>query len=181
MATSFRRRTSRNFQGAGPRRPRQWSIINLNGSVINAANPIVFNLVADLEAALSDIANNWTASALRLQMTVERVAGGSASDFAQLMWGVGWFNNQALAAGVTSLPDPRADNADWYAHGVYHWHASGTGARNADDANSQVLVRTDSMRKQRENNSSLVMVVAAVASDVAVQVIVQGRVLFILP
>ena len=156
-------------------------MINLNGSVLNPASPIVFNLTADLEAALSDNANNWTASALRLQMTVERVATGNAADFAQLMWGVGWFNNQAISAGFASLPDPRADNADWYAHGVYHWHASGTGARNADDANSQVPVRTDSMRKQRENNSSLVLVMAAVASDVAVQVILQGRVLFILP
>ena len=168
------------YQQAGTRRARQWSVINVNGTLI-AASTLLINLTSALEAALSINANNWTASALRLKMVVIRTASGNAADFNRLMWGVGWFNNDAVAAGAVSLPDPSVDNADWYAHGAYAWHASGTGAQNEDAANTQVELVSDSMRKQRENNSSLMLIINSVEGDVSVQVFIRGRVLFVLP
>ncbi len=164
--------------GASTRRARQWSVINVNASLAGAATVLV-NLTTALEAALSINANNWTASALRLKLVVVRTASGNAADFNRLMWGVGWFNNDAVVAGAASLPDPSADNADWYAHGAYAWHASGTGAQNQDQANTQTPVESDSMRKQRENNSSLMLIINSVEGDTTVQVFIRGSVLFV--
>ena len=176
--------TRRRFNGpSAPRKERQWQVIAASGSLLSAteANKLVIPLSGPAETALGIIANNWTASALRLKMSVERVASGNASDTARLLWGVIWAGNDAIAAGSASLPNPVNDNADWYAHGCYTWHASGTGARNGDDANTQVEVFTDSMRKQRENNSSLIFIISTSFQDVAVQINLGGRVLFLLP
>ena len=171
------------FRGAAAttRRTRQWSVVDQSISIVTGgAVAGLINLTTELEVALGFNAHNWTASALRLNMSVDRVATGGASDTARLIWGVGWFNNDAVAAGAASLPNPAIDNADWYAHGSYVWHASGTGARNGDDANTQVPVHSDSMRKQRENNSSLMFIARATFSDVQVQINLAGRVLYLL-
>ncbi len=176
--------TRNRFRGpVAARKERQWQVIAGNGALLDAteANKLVFPLSAPAEAALGIIANNWTASALRLIMSVDRVASGNASDVARLMYGVTWAGNDAIAAGSLSLPNPVNDNADWYAHGAYVWHADGTGARNQDAANTQVQVFSDSMRKQRENNSSLIMIISSSFQDVAVNINIAGRVLFLLP
>jgi len=174
----------RSFTGPrAPRKERQWQVIAASGSLLSAteANKLVIPLSNPAETALGIISNNWTASALRLIMSVDRTGSGNAADVARLMWGVTWAGNDAIAAGSASLPNPVNDNADWYAHGAYAWHASGTGARNSDDANAQVEVFSDSMRKQRENNTSLIFIISSSFQDVAVQINLAGRVLFLLP
>ncbi len=165
------------------RRARQWAIMpQTSGSIIGVteAQKIAFDLQANLEIDLGYNLNNVTASAIRLDLTFDFQNTAVVGDRARCAWGIGWIQDDALAIGGTSLPNPSNDSFDWMAHGVFSVIAD-VAAVNSRPRNGLQMIRNDSQRKQRENHSSLVLIVAGILIDDPISVIVGGRVLFILP
>jgi len=165
-----------------PRRARQWAITSATGSLIavTEAAKIFFDLQSGLETDLGFNLNNTTAGAIRLRLTVEFQATAVVGDRAHGDWGIGWFQDDAIAAGVVSLPNPTNDSFDWMAHGHFDVIADAAAVKSIP-RNAQQMIVNDSMRKQRENHSTLGMVVSASVLEDPVNVNLGGRVLFLLP
>ena len=177
MTTQTRRR----FQGV--RKERQWGITILNGTLTAAtqAASLVFNLTSSLESSLSVNAHNWTSSAIKARITFVRTGAGTFGDRINFAIGAGWFNNDAIAAGPVSLPSPSEDDADWQAYlSGYASADSGTALAHLNPKEGFVI-DNKSMRKQRENNSSLVLIIRPTLITVSLQVFVNARALFLLP
>jgi len=170
--------------GRRPRRSRQWGITNSNGSLVAATHAAQINLdlTASLEVALGFDLHNVTASAIRLNINY-RLTTSSTGDENTVACGVGWVSNRARDAGGVALPDPSVDNFDWMFHDIRTLSSS----RDVVDIDEQVpgsmlVIRNDSMRKQHENASSLLIIFrASLLQSVAIQVFIGGRVLFLLP
>ena len=164
-----------------PRRARQWAIISTSGSVIAAteAAKITFDLQSGLESDLGFSLNNVTASALRYNLVFSFPGGSALGDTCSLMWGIAWLSNDAIAAGAASLPNPNTDHADWMAHGGAFIRSESITAHVPRGGLFQI--KNDSMRKQRENNSTLAMIVSANVLASSVTVSLNGRGLFLLP
>ncbi len=162
------------------RRARQWALMpGTNGFIIGIteATKLLFNLISGLETELDFQMHNVTASALRLSLNFQFAASGTVGDRAMLHYGVTWLTD---GAGAEEAPNPAADNADWMAHGAVLLVNEATTLNMP--RGGQVKLDSDSMRKQRENNSRLVLVVSAtVLTSTTVQVFVGGRSLLILP
>ena len=163
------------------RRARQWAIqTGSNQTIAIATTPNIFNLQSGLEAELGFNLHNVTASAIRLDIGINFTTGGALGDRVYLHYGVTFVDNVALGIGTTAMPQPESDNADWMAHGSILFANEAAGNSNVPRG-GQIKLVSDSMRKQRENNSSLVLLIQASTSLDSVQVFVGGRVLFILP
>ena len=173
--------TSRNRSNFPARRSRQWGITNVSTSltVASFAGKSVIDLSAALEANLGLTLNNVTASAIRIKLIISFLTGGTLGEGGAGAYGIMWASNTAITAGVASIPDPIADDADWMAHGKFtifveqtHAHIPRGGIQ---------MISNDSMRKQRENNSSLVLVTEASLAVHGMGLGIGGRVLFLLP
>ena len=165
-----------------PRRPRQWALAPTGiGSVIGTteATKLFFDLQAALETDLAYNLNNVTASAIRLDISIIFQTGGTVGQLSVLHFGIGWFQDDAIAAGVASLPNPSNDSFDWMAHRKRAVVCETTGANLPRGGTFQIY--NDSMRKQRENHSTLGMVVSATTLLQEVDISVGGRTLFLLP
>ena len=162
-----------------PRKSRQWALTMANGTLVSIGDSIVVNLLAGLRTEVGQQFTNLTASAIRLRLYCSFDATSGVGDRVEFAWGIIWATDNAIAAGVASLPDPRSDNADWMAHGSVQ--VISESALRGAPRHSLVVIDNDSMRKQRENNSSLIFIAVANAHDDALNVRVNGRVLFLLP
>ena len=167
----------------GSRKERQWGITIANGSIIGVtqATSLAFNLTDGLETTLGSEAHNWTVAALKYNLDFVGLAAGAVNDDFTVAAGVTWVNNDALAAGPVSLPSPSDDNADWMWYSAGHFTFENAVAKEAPMNRSGFVIDNQSMRKQRENNSSLVLIVRGVLTDRTVQVFLSGRALFLLP
>ena len=167
-----------------PRMPRMWGVAIANGTiaVATSAGKAVFNLQANLESDIGSTLHDATASAIRLNVNY-RLQSATTGDDNTVACGIGWVNERAIAAGATSVPSPIDDHFDWMFHDIRTLSAS----RDVTDKDEQVLgsfmqIRNNSMRKQRENSSTLVAVFEAeVLESVALQIFLGGRVLFLNP
>ena len=159
------------------RRARQWTIINQN-TTLNSMGSIV-DLSSALETSLGSNLHNSTVSALRLTFDFHFADASTIGDRVLAYFGVMWATNDAIAAGVASLPDPIVDSADWIMHGTRLLVSGSTALHQPRNAHMDFF--GDSQRKQRENNSSLVLIAKNQVSDHGVQLFIGGRVLFILP
>ncbi len=166
-----------------PRRARQWAVQpGSNGTVVavTEAAKISFGLTAELETDLEFQLHNVTASAIRLAIGMVFQPATSIGDIAMMHFGVMWIQDDAAAAGVSSVPNPANDSADWMAHAAVTIVSESTAGHAPRFGN--FLLSSDSMRKQRENHSSLRLIVSATTVPTeGVQVFVGGRVLFLLP
>jgi len=171
--------TRRSFNGA--RRARQWAIVRNTTSVIGTteAQKAVIDLQAALEVDLGFNLNNTTCSAIRLRLNYHFASGSTVGDSVQFAYGIMWASDDAIAAGAASLPNPADDSADWIAHGGGFIVSESTAQHVPRGANQ--MLENDSMRKQRENNSSLVMITSAQTVQSTLQIHTVGRVLFLLP
>jgi len=171
------------FRRNGVRRARQWGIINANGSLIAAthAAQIAFELNAELDSDLASNMHNVTASAMNINVTYRQTAGMRGDD--DTIWcGVAWVSQRAFDAGGVALPDPSTDHYDWMFNDgrtlVNELAADG----DVMARNGFLEVRNNSMRKQRENSSVLVMIFRSILlQSTSVQVFVSGRTLFLFP
>ena len=173
--------TSRNIIRA-PRRARQWGILpGANGTIAATTDAamVAFDLQADLEVDLAHTLNNVTASAIRLDLGLAFAAGSAVGDLVMFHFGIAWILQEAVIAGGAALPNPRNDHYDWMAHGSRLVESHSTGKNMP--VGGQIEIRNDSMRKQRENHSSLTLVVTASLLEFSIQVFVSGRVLYLLP
>ena len=166
-----------------PRRPRQWGITSTNGTVASAtpAGKLLIDLTIGLENELSVQMHNTTVSALRYNITYRQTAA-SVGDDDVIAMGIAWISNNALAAGPDAVPNPASDNFDWIFHDIRT--VSATTATDLDNVarNGAWTIRNNSMRKQRENNSTLLMVTeVTLLQSASIQVFVGGRALFLLP
>ena len=166
-----------------PRKNRMWGITTANGSLIAATHAamITFDLGAllqvDLDTALADV----TASAIRLNVTYRQTTSMLGDDDTIAM-GIGWISVRALTAGGVAVPDPSTDHFDWMFHDIRTVTSllAADGDFVAD--NGMWQINNNSMRKQRENASSLVAVFRAVAlQSTSVQIFLGGRTLFLMP
>ena len=169
------------------RRERQWGITSVNTSIVSAghAGQKNIDLMAGIRSASAYQMPGVTASALRFNVNY-RPTSWAAGDDVTVACGVIWATDRAIAAGGVSLPNPDADDADWMFHDLRTMSAPGNGFDTADSDipphNSQLLIRNDSMRKQRENDSTLVMIFESVLlQSTSLQIFVGGRALFLLP
>ncbi len=165
-----------------PRRPRQWGLQNNNGSIVAAthAGNLAFDLQSKLETDLGANLHNVTVSAIRLDITLRFQATAVVGDTFNLHWGITWVSSSAAAAGGVALPDPSDDHADWIAHGQRLVVADVAAVISAP-RRGLIEIRNDSMRKQKENDSSLLLICQASVVDDPVTIFLGGRVLFLLP
>ena len=165
-----------------PRRPRQWGITHANGAIVAAthAGMSVLDLGAGLEASLGYKLNNVTVSAIRFDLHYSFQATAVIGDRVVAPWGIAIVGADARVAGGVSLPDPSADDADWIAHGSMNVVADAA-AVISRPRNGHITISNNSMRKMRENNSSLVLLHRATLLDDPISIFFSGRVLFLLP
>ncbi len=176
--------TLRNRPIRAPRKERMWGItdVNFTLSASTAAAMIAVDLMALLRTDLGHTLAGVTASAIRLNV-LYRQSVSMDTDEDTIWMGIGWVSDTAIATGGAALPDPSIDHFDWMAHDGRTLKAIGS----ADVEQSHIgwgafSVHNDSMRKQRENHSTLVAVFrSTLLQSGAFQVFVQGRVLFLLP
>jgi len=164
-----------------PRRPRQWGITHLSGSIIAAteAASITINLSAGVEGSLGQTMSNWTISAIRLRLTFHNQATAVVGDSAFGAWGIALVGLDAFVAGPASMPNPAVDDADWIAHGSFSTVADAA-AVVSSPRNSLVVVDNNSMRKVRENSQVLALIMRGTVIQDPVTVNISGRVLFLL-
>ncbi len=161
-----------------------WGIISSNGSIVAAthAGQLIVPLQGKLETDLGASLNQATASAIRVNVNY-RLTASTTGDDCTVACGVMWATDAAVAVGGTSIPDPHEDHADWMFHDIRTLSSS----RDVTDVDEQVLgsfmqIRNDSMRKQRENNSQLIMVFrCSILQPTSLQVFIGGRVLYLNP
>ena len=166
-----------NRQRAAQRRARQWAITNSNFTL--SSTKVAIDLQAGLETDLAANLHNVTLAASRLTLQFDFAAGSTIGDRALGFYGIIWMSNDALTAGASAFPNPENDSADWIMHGSRLLVSESTLQHQPRNAHMNFF--TDSQRKQRENNSTLVLIGVASLSEHGVQVFVGGRVLFILP
>ena len=139
------------------------------------------SLMDKLETDLSVGLHNVTASAIRLNVTY-RLTTAQSTDDNTLALGIAWVSDSVLSAGGVALPDPSEDHYDWMAYDART--IAGEGASDTDHVpiNGHFQINNDSMRKQRENHSTLcLMVRCTLLQATQIQVFVSGRVLYLLP
>ena len=165
-----------------PRRSRQWGITRSATSIVVAtqAGMSSIDLGGALEATLGYVLNNVTVSAIRLLVSLDFQATAVVGDRVTGAWGISLVSRDAFGIGGTSLPDPSDDNADWIAHGAFSVVAD-VAAVISRPRNGQWLIKNDSMRRMRENNSVLQMSFRANQVDDPISIAVTGRTLFLLP
>ena len=159
------------------RRERQWTIIQSNFTMSGAL--VAIDLTTVLEASLGSTLHNVTVSALRLTIDMNFAAGLTVGDRSLNYFGVMWISREALAVGSAALANPATDAADWMMHGTRLIVSESALLHKPRGASMEFF--SDSQRKQRENNSVLVLIGTAPISDHGVQVFIGGRALFILP
>ena len=176
--------TTRNRQIIrAPRKERMWGIVSVNFSIIanTAAAMVSASLMAFLRADVEYDLPGVTASAIRLNVMYRQTTAQS-TDEDTLAMGVGWISDTAIASGGAALPDPSTDHFDWMFHDIRTLKASGSTDSDQTPFNGQFSIKNDSMRKQRENHSTLSLVVrATLLQSASVQVFLGGRVLYLLP
>ena len=159
-------------------------MINQNGTVAAAthAGILAMDLGGELEGDLAANLHNVTASALRINVTYRNVSATTGDD-TTVSCGIAWVSNDAFGIGGTSLPDPSTDSYDWM-----FWDTRTLGvSRDVTDvdemvANGFMQINNNSMRKQRENHSTLAILFrCTLLQQTTLQVFVGGRTLFIFP
>jgi len=173
--------TRRASFGASQRRPRQWGITHANGAIIAAtqAAALIINLGTNVEASLGQTMSNWTISAIRMRLDFIHQATCVAGDRAVGAWGITLVGSDAFAAGTASLPDPSSDDADWIAYGGFNLVTPVTAVINKGQYAQEIIVN-NSMRKVRENNQVLMLIVRGTLVDDPISVFISGRTLFLL-
>ena len=138
-------------------------------------------LMGELETDLGMELNNVTASAIRLNVTY-RLTTAQSTDDTTVAMGILWATDRAIAAGGVALPDPSADHADWMFHDVRTLVGESGTDQDSMPRNGFLEIRNNSMRKQRENASSLVALFrVTLLQATSLQIFVGGRTLFLLP
>ena len=142
-----------------PRRARQWAITNANVSLIGTAEAfrVGVDLLAGLELELDMQLHNLTASAIRLNVTY-RMSGAQQTDEDVVAMGIAWIPQGAIALGGASLPDPVTAHYDWMFHDIRMLKGEGAADQDTTPRNGFVEIRNNSMRKQRENHSTLALI-----------------------
>ena len=143
------------------RRARQWTIVNQNVTLSSTIS--IIDISGLLEAALGFNLHDATVSALRLTLDMRFAAGSVVGDNVFAFFGVMWASNAAIAAGAASMADPSSDPADWIMHGSRLLVSDS--ALEHQPRNGHMDFFGDSQRKQRENNSSLVLLAKNQVSD----------------
>ncbi len=167
-----------------PRRARQWAIRTVNTSIVAAthAGQTAIELLGILEGDLGQEFHNITVGALNFNVDY-RLTNSSAGDDTTVAMGICWVGQDAFDIGGTSLPDPSDDHYDWMFHDI-RTMSSSVGVTDVDEMvrNSHLVIRNRSMRKQRENHSTLVMIFRAILlQPTSLQIFIGGRSLVIFP
>ena len=160
------------------RRARQWAITNATFTA--STTPVAIDLQSQLEVDMDQNLHNVTAAAIRISLGCFFLTGSTVGERTWLYFGIIWMGNDAIVAGGASLPNPVNDSADWMMHGARLLTSEATVGNLP--RGGQIDFFSDFMRKQRENNSSLILIgVTSSLNEHSVSVHVGGRVLFILP
>jgi len=167
-----------------PRRARQWAITFSNVAIVAAtqAAAVAIPLLSALETDLGFEMHNVTISALKFNINY-RLTNSTTGDDCSILCAVAWVSDSAFAAGGVALPDPSVDHYDW----MFWDHRTLSSSRDVVDIDEQVIashlvIDNKSMRKQRENNSTLMMIFrSTLMQPSSVQCFVGGRALVLLP
>ena len=164
-----------------PRRNRQWGIVSSNGAIVAAtqAGNFILNMSAGVEASLGNTIAGMTISAIRLQLHMNFQATAVVGDRVACQWGIILASIDAVGQGASALPDPTEDDADWMAHGSFMVVAD-VAAVISRPRDGVVTIDNNSMRKVRENNMRLELIVRATTLEDPISIFVSGRILYLL-
>ena len=174
---------TRRFRPTGVRKERQWGIHSSNQTLSTAghAGMLSFDLSANIETSIGANLHNVTVSALKYRIRVRCVAAPTVFATFQVAFGIMWATNDAIAQGGLSLPQPSIDDGDWIWHNIRSWQADVATALAPLHPRDDMVIDNKSMRKQRENNSTLILIADGITIPSSMQIIVGGRALFLLP
>jgi len=141
-----------------PRRPMSW-VLSTAGSTPIAAGAVA---AVDLLASRTDFQ--------RTDVTVTRIRGELAltpqsdvDDTYQWFAGITVVNKQAAGVGVTALPDPETENADWLwfdgGHIFPAFYADSAGVERVLALPRYISIDSKSQRKMHEENKSLQLII----------------------
>ena len=140
--------------------PRMWGIVSANVSIVVATHAGLadLSLQTRLESDIGSNLHDATASAIRINVNY-RLTGSTTGDDNTIACGIAWISDAAEAVGGVAIPDPLEDHYDWMFHDI----RTLTSSRDVVDVDEQVqgslmVIRNNSMRKQRENNSMLMII-----------------------
>ncbi len=166
-----------------PRKERNWGITNSNQNLAaaTAAGMVQFDLQGLIRTDLGFQMPGVTASAIRLNVSYLQI-GAQSTDEDIVACGIAFVSDTAVASGGADLPDPSIDHYDWMFHDIRMLSATPLTDLDSIARNGFFQIKNDSMRKQCENHSSLMMVFRATQlQSTSIQIFVGGRVLFLLP
>ena len=168
-------------RGRSARRARQWGLVSTSSTLPDATDggKIIFDLTVPLEADLGFTLHNVTASAIRMLLTFSFSVGSSIGDHARGAFAIKWVSSDAFSSGATSVANPVNDAGDYMAYGNFSIFSESALAH-IPRGGLQVITN-DSMRKQNENNSMLILIIVGAVVVSPLTVTAQGRVLYILP
>ena len=141
---------------------------------------LLVDLGEELETSIGANLHNVTVSAIRMDMWMSFATTAVVGDRVRMAYGIMWIAQDSFDIGGTSVPDPSTDHVDWIAHGSSEIICDAAAVLSSP-RNGLVRIRNDSMRKQRENNSVLALIVRATVLMDPVTIFFSGRTLFIFP
>ena len=154
------RRRRRNFSGGRPARPVEW----LRGQTSITSIPGAAGVVV---AAVFDLSAGFAGFAAAISPTVVRIRGmlTLSAEFAGppvlLPWAAGFckISLKAIAAGITAVPIPAVDDADWqwYLGGALGDSAAGT---TPEEDTHHIEVDSKAMRRYEQDDEHFAFVIA---------------------
>ena len=153
---------------------RTWAVLdNSIFSVSAVGAPMGVDILTNIKTNLDLVPHGVTASAIRITLGFDLV--GNENQKVDISYGVAWLSDAAVAAAA--WPDPAEESYDWMAYGSAMLEipeGQAAGKRTFHER----LLHSDSMRKQGNARSSLVLVAGlALTTVTSVTVHSSGRVL----
>jgi len=162
------RRRSRTFQSSRPRRPVEWFRLRIAPTIVIGVGGAVSAAVFDLGSPFAGFAAAVSPTIVRIRGRMHMsadVVGGMAS------WACGIVQGsvKAVSAGITAIPIPLVDDADWqwFDAGSVGDAAALTSPQPAEDV-LNIIVDTKSMRRYEQDDQSPLLVISnqtAVSGD----------------
>ena len=153
---------------------RTWAVLdNSTFSVSAVGTPMGVDVLTNIKTNLDLVPHGVTASAIRITLGFDLV--GNENQKVDISYGVAWLSDAAVAAGA--WPDPAEESFDWMAYGSAMLEIP-EGVAAGKRIFHERLLHSDSMRKQGNARSSLVLIAGlALTTVTSVTVHSSGRVL----
>jgi len=162
------RRRQQTRQSSRPRRPVEWLRVRIQPTILLGAAGVAVAAVFNLTAGFPGFAGAVSPTIVRIRGRLD-IAMDIVSDVGS--WGAGLVQGsvKAVSAGITAIPIPYIDDADWqWIDGGCVGDSVGFTSAISEEDLFHVIVDTKSMRKYEQDDQALLLVVVnatAIAGD----------------